>query len=866
MNFLSGLLVLILGLGTINEIITYFSPKETLGTKITFYLGRFLLLLWLTSGMWAFLVFVDNKTDLWVMAITMLWMLSWFIFLNYEKNHKNKQKTNTLKYIIISWIFFALAAMSKQTAFIDIALFWLILVSLRINNIIAIGLGVIITGITGILQIANAKDIINPETGKQIVIAWIIITIIGIIQWYIQKHFKNIKKNILNIWIWAISIVITLIIFKWTHILYSQMQKGDFSIGTFTKSLLLATNSVENLDKQTIIDQDQKENLSPEECKIINFSEEELNKNLQKAVVWNEDVWRYVWYGRKEFTKTKGLNIGYWLLRLMYPKDNTCYWLNKDAKILCNNSDLVLSFNLEWLKWLLDELNPKSKSYGIVEKAISNAEKKWQVASIIEYRDEALSIKQYYENHAIRTENGKIFIPYRYIIPLNISFNRSLQNLSSYYTDIWFIRLFTMVFIVLGLLYWYIKNNKTLISISSIWILWRAIWWIIGWWILWYGLWLVIWTILSSIIYINELIHDSKKESDKNLLYFFLIIFAIRWIIQIFFNFIRISSQGTGGPFSWYKMNTGKSMELDENLQQKTSIVNSYTRKDVFDLQFPYYNKFIEQVKWRKDTDGVLIAWTYIQYFLHNQKNIVSDGMVGWLREDMSDNDSCKSSIRLKKKNIKYIVIDPNIWTVGMGEGNETLFHRFFAKLDSNQKIESHGAISMLIKMNQDWFIKLINTNNLWTKYALILDDNKFKEYFWSEISDEEIILLRSKLAVARYFQDVNNYVNFISKIFIERIDTKEVIGDIADVYGKVIDENKVTTAATTLLEAWSVTPQLLQSITKAMNQDERIILSQYLWIVNLKKSNSEKLPEIVNSMLSQSLWWGSQIIALEIL
>jgi hypothetical protein len=121
----------------------------------------------------------------------------------------------------------------------------------------------------------------------------------------------------------------------------------------------------------------------------------------------------------------------------------------------------------------------------------------------------------------------------------------------------------------------------------------------IGWWILWYWLGLIIWTILASIMYINELTNDSEEETDKNILYFFLFLFAIWWIIQLFFNFIRISSQGSGGPFAWYKMSTGKTIELDNNLQQKETIITNYKWKDVFDLQFPHYNKFIELVKER---------------------------------------------------------------------------------------------------------------------------------------------------------------------------------------------------------------------------------------------------------------------------
>ncbi len=136
----------------------------------------------------------------------------------------------------------------------------------------------------------------------------------------------------------------------------------------------------------------------------------------------------------------------------------------------------------------------------------------------------------------------------------------------------------------------------------------------------------------------------------------------------MFFNLIRISSQGVGGPFAWYRMSIGQTVELNDSLQQEEILKNGYGWKDVFDLQFPHYNKFINYVADRKDEDGVLIAGTYIQYFLKNQRNIRMDGMLNRFWELASDNDSCKTSQRLKNDNIKYLVIDPNIGTVGMGE------------------------------------------------------------------------------------------------------------------------------------------------------------------------------------------------------
>ncbi len=115
-------------------------------------------------------------------------------------------------------------------------------------------------------------------------------------------------------------------------------------------------------------------------------------------------------------------------------------------------------------------------------------------------------------------------------------------------------------------------------------------------------------------------------------------------------------------------MGYGKTTEISDQLQQNQIDQSNYGWKDVFDLQFPHYNKLIDTIKDRPDTDGVLIAGTYIQYFLKNQHNIKFDGMLDWFWTETSDDNSCKSYQRLQESHIKYMVIDPNIGTVGMGE------------------------------------------------------------------------------------------------------------------------------------------------------------------------------------------------------
>lgn len=300
-------------------------------------------------------------------------------------------------------------------------------------------------------------------------------------------------------------------------------------------------------------------------------------------------------------------------------------------------------------------------------------------------------------------------------------------------------------------------------------------------------------------------------------------------------------------------MNNGQGVEITSDLQQKEVVKTGYGRKDVFDLQFPHYNKFIEYVKDRPNTDGVLIAGTYIQYFLHNQRNIRSDGMLSRFREQNSDGNMCKSYQRLRNNNLKYLVIDPNIGTVVMGEGNESLFNRFFAKRDAvSGKIEEDGAISNLVKLRKAGYIKLFNTNNLGAKYAFELDDAAFTAKFGA-MSEDDLVFLRAKMSVARFFPDAQELINFIAEAFTSRISNGKVIGDIADVYGKTIDENKVLNAANIVLTQQGATEEVTKYVGE-LTQDERLILMQYLGLRNVATSNSTQYQEYLNSIIGQSL------------
>lgn len=897
MNFLSGIFVLIFGTGLIKEVLGYFSPKKSeeddLTTTIGMYSGWMMLLFWLTSWMGAFLVFVDNKTDLGVMALTILAILSGFVFLKHILDNREqglKLHRDSLKYIIISWTMFAWALIAKQTAFIDIALFGLLLIGLWIDSIIAIGLGIITVGMTGILQIANAQDMMTPAVGKYVALVWLLVVVGGIFKMMRNKdkdqwNLSDKKRLLKYILVRGVALIANVLIFKWPNILINEIKSGTFSPWNLIKStLLLQTNhqkkllaatDIAALTQQTNVDTMIVNSaiLTPAQCKQTTFTKEELSGGTRKAILSNEDVWRYVGYGWKEITKGAGLNLWYGLLRFFYPSNNTCYGIDRQAKMLCNNAQAIESFSVPTLETLFAKSKPGTIVYGLLSWALAEYKIKWggtgTVINPAEFRDQIVSLRQYYQNHAVKTDVGKVSIPYRYLVPFNVTFNRSLQNLSSYYTDIGFVWLLILMLLVLGFLYAAFNAKRfnqdtNLVALSSVTIIGRAIRWIIWWGIVRYGMGLVVWTILSVAMVLRDMFNHSKDEKDKTMIYIIIFLFTIRWLVQLVLNFVRISSQGWWGPFLRYKMNNGKMVEITSTLQQKEVVKSGYGRKDVFDLQFPHYNKFINYVKNRKDVDGVLVAGTYMQYFLDNQHNIRGDWMLSRFREQNSDGNLCRSYQRIRNNNVKYLVIDPNIGTVVMWEWNETLFNRFFAKKDPvTGKIIDDGAISNLVKLRKAGYINLFSTNNLWAKYAFTLDDATLIAKFGAMWQDE-LILLRAKLSIARFFPEAQTLLNFIGETFANRIANGDVIWDIADVYGKDIDANKIFATAQTILGQQWVSEELTKTV-EGLSQDNRLILAQYLGLVNLAKSNSPQYQEFINNIIGQSLGGGSQLIVFEL-
>lgn len=904
---------------------------------------RYILLLWLTGWMWAFLVIVDNKTDLWVMALSLLALLAGLIFLQNRKDSNDKKEL--LKYVIIAWLFFGFAAFAKITAFVDLVLFGLLLVWLRFWSLTSLWLWIMIMWFARKFNVLTSSVMITDENAMWFITIWWIVTFV----WLIIHLLKNSNrekfwKDLRDLIILGISFLIPLIVLKLPRITISQIKTDSYSVSNSLKAVLLSIDTkskedtkkflaqnteieelnnednisdsdIDSIDEQNKIDAlkiDSRNDKTFYQCSSAGniYSEDELNEWLQELNGWWgwEDLWRYIWYWWKEFTKTNLFNIDedtaskkwfkffksirpkssecnwssdaenviceknliFGLMKKLWPTSEDCYGFNHDAKVLCNNASVIDSFKIDDLRAIYENwINDKEWEAGQLLKsaidAYDKAKSEWKLwfwtSNTAVFHDEIVNLRQYYQSHSISSTENSINIPYRYLVPLNISFNWSLQNLSSYYTDIGFFWIIVYVFLLIALPYAIIKKDKLLTSITLTTLIGWWIWWIIWSSILWYWTVLISRTMITLALFWDKIL-QKKDGTNPKIIPIILIVFV--WIffwIQIVFNFLRIASQWANSVFVWYKWNAGTMQIANDNLETTSKTKIWYWWKNIFDLQFPQYNPIINALANRDNKDWVIIAWTYIQYFLWNQRNIKWDWMLNNFRKNSSDWDLCKTYRRLKNDNTRYLIIDPNIWTVTIWEWNETLFYRFFGKLDSNKtKVEIDWTIITLIRLAQNGYLKLLSTNNLWSKYAFTIDDDTIRAYFWEDLTDEELILIRWKMAVLQYFDDANSLFSAIGGIFLWRIlnDTKWWLEDIANIYWLEIDSEKLAKVANNYIN-WKVGEWFAKDLT----QDERTVLityvNLYLWYQKWDISSN-----IQNLLLSSVTWW-SQIIALEL-
>jgi hypothetical protein len=130
-----------------------------------------------------------------------------------------------------------------------------------------------------------------------------------------KQRTNDVKRLLKYIGIRVVTIVGVLLVFKGPNVMINQILNGTFSPSNFIKSTLLiqektpvflATADAEELDIQNTVDKTvlNSENLSPEQCTVIEFTEDDLKEGMREAIVTNEDVGRYVGYGRKDIKKS----------------------------------------------------------------------------------------------------------------------------------------------------------------------------------------------------------------------------------------------------------------------------------------------------------------------------------------------------------------------------------------------------------------------------------------------------------------------------------------------------------------------------------------------------------------------------------
>ncbi len=229
-------------------------------------------------------------------------------------------------------------------------------------------------------------------------------------------------------------------------------------------------------------------------------------------------------------------------------------------------------------------LPENSKGKELVDSVFASGATTFQVTDAIK------NVKAYYQDKSRSKNEGKVNLPYTSLVPFNITFNRSLQNLTSYYTDIGVIRLLSLFIILIGFIYSLIKRDKQLFTLTLSTICARAIRRVAGGAILWYSLGVIIRTIIAMIAVLYTF-GNNNNSTQKRLFSIIITLLALIGIYQLVLNFIRISSQGGGGPFVWYRANVGNVTTFDKNLQQVTTQKIGYNADNVFNLQFGHYNK-----------------------------------------------------------------------------------------------------------------------------------------------------------------------------------------------------------------------------------------------------------------------------------
>ena len=462
---------------------------------------RYILLLRLTGWMWAFLVIVDNKTDLWVMALSLLALLAGLIFLQNRKNSTDKK--DLFKYVLIAGLFFGFAALAKITAFVDFVLFGLLLVWLRFSSLTSLWLWIVVMWLVRKFNILTSSVMLTDETATWFIIIWWIVAFIWLII-HLSKNSnrENFWRDLRDLIVLGIGFLLPLIVLKLPRTTISQIKTDSYSVSNSFKAVLLGmdtetknddtykflaqnsevdqnsevekmdneneisdSESVDSLDAQDKLDSlisNSRDDKNFQQCSSAGniYSSEELNEWLQElnGWWWWEDFWRYIGYWRKEFTKSNLFSIdeetasksrfkffkSIWpkssecdwlidaenviceknlifsLMKTIWPTNETCYGINYDAKVLCNNADVIDNFKIDDLRWIYENWinNKEWEAWLLLKQAIDAYDKakyEWKlwfwVSNTAVFHDEIVNLRQYYQSNSISSTESSIYVP-----------------------------------------------------------------------------------------------------------------------------------------------------------------------------------------------------------------------------------------------------------------------------------------------------------------------------------------------------------------------------------------------------------------------------------------------------------------------
>ena len=125
----------------------------------------------------------------------------------------------------------------------------------------------------------------------------------------------------------------------------------------------------------------------------------------------------------------------------------------------------------------------------------------------------------------------------------------------------------------------------------------------------------------------------------------------------------------------------------------------------------------------------------------------------------------------------------------------------------------------------------------------------------------EDVVVLRAKLATLRFWPEAQQMFAGLPNIFSQRMLSGRAVGDIADMLGKDVDQQKIQKMAGVILGG----TQIDREAIAALNNDEKTVLVQYLSLYNLMKNNKQQYQQYMNTMLQQSVLGNSQLILFEL-